>query len=400
LNALLFVGILLFLARLKARRQIRFLLNGPETAGKMRSLFGVGSIPHGDTLDYAFSRLDAEKVQEIVTGIPEVLIRKKVLDPYRLLDKFHTVALDGTGVLVFRSRHCPQCLSKKLHNGETLFYHPVLEAKLVTPNGFAFSLMTEFIENIDPGAAKQDCELKAFYRMAPRLKARFPRLPLCLLGDGLFAAGAVFSICEKNHWAYVITLQDKDLSSIHEEFHALGPLQPENKLIFHTGPQSLIRQAYQWVADIDYMDASRVPHKVNVLQCRENQATRLQTFKWITNLPLTPSRVPHVANQGGRLRWKIENEGFNDQKNGGYELEHAYSTNPVAMKIFYFLLQIAHALAQLMEKGSLLKAVFPKGLGSRKNIGMRLRDEWVFIPITLDLDAWANASFQIRFDTS
>jgi len=32
----------------------------------------------------------------------------------------------------------------------------------VTANGFAFSLATEFIENSDPGASKQDCELKAF----------------------------------------------------------------------------------------------------------------------------------------------------------------------------------------------------------------------------------------------
>ena len=27
---------------------------------------------------------------------------------------------------------------------------------------------------------------------------------------------------------------------------------------------------------------------------------------------------------GGRLRWKTENAGFNVQKNGGYNMEHAY----------------------------------------------------------------------------
>ena len=27
----------------------------------------------------------------------------------------------------------------------------------------------------------------------------------------------------------------------------------------------------------------------------------------------------------GRLRWKIENEGFNTQKNGDYELEHKFN---------------------------------------------------------------------------
>jgi hypothetical protein len=44
----------------------------------------------------------------------------------------------------------------------------------------------------------------------------------------------------------------------------------------------------------------------------------------------------HQADQGGRIRWKIENEGFNAQKNGGYELEHGYTKDPNAAKIFYF----------------------------------------------------------------
>ena len=77
----------------------------------------------------------------------------------------------------------------------------------MTSNGFAFSLMTEFIENSDPQADKQDCELKAFYRLAGRLKTRFPRLPLCLLLDGLFAGGPTFQLCEDCNWQYMIVLQ-------------------------------------------------------------------------------------------------------------------------------------------------------------------------------------------------
>jgi len=39
-----------------------------------------------------------------------------------------------------------------------------------------------------------------------------------------------------------------------------------------------------------------------------------------------------------RLRWKIENEGFNVQKNlGGFNLEHPYSQDPNASKVFYLL---------------------------------------------------------------
>jgi hypothetical protein len=105
-------------------------------------------------------------------------------------------------------------------------YHPILEAKVVTPNGFAFSLMTEFIENADLLQDKQDCELKAFYRLSKRLKARFPRLPLCLLLDGLFAGGPAFRICADPDWKYLIVLQEGDLLNLQRSFAAVTPHLP------------------------------------------------------------------------------------------------------------------------------------------------------------------------------
>ena len=51
LVALMTTGVLMFLLRLKARRQVGNLLrgNGPSAA-KYQALFGVQSCPHGDTL--------------------------------------------------------------------------------------------------------------------------------------------------------------------------------------------------------------------------------------------------------------------------------------------------------------------------------------------------------------
>jgi hypothetical protein len=43
--------------------------------------------------------------------------------------------------------------------------HHVLEAKLVVGN-MVFSIGTEFIENENEEVTKQDCELKAFHRLA------------------------------------------------------------------------------------------------------------------------------------------------------------------------------------------------------------------------------------------
>ena len=101
------------------------------------------------------------------------------------------------------------------------------------------------------------------------------------------------------------------------------------------------------------------------------------------------------------MRWKIENEGFNVQKKGGYELEHAYTNHPNSAKVFYFLLQIAHLLAQLLYKSNLLKGDFPVGFGSAKNLAFRLLEAWRNARMTqADIIAALQRRFQIRFDSS
>ncbi|MEW6663288.1 MAG: hypothetical protein ACOY9Y_05410, partial [Bacillota bacterium] len=59
---------------------------------------------------------------------------------------------------------------------------------------------------------KQDCELKAFHRLAKRLKHQFPKLPLTLLLDGLYANGPVMAVCRKNKWDFMIVLKDRKKS--------------------------------------------------------------------------------------------------------------------------------------------------------------------------------------------
>jgi hypothetical protein len=405
LAGLVFAGVLMYLCHLGARRRIGTLLRTGPSARKFELLFGAESFPHGDTLGKLFRRLDPGQFQEVVCGLAETLIRSKVLYPHRLLDRYFVVAVDGTGHLYFQDRHCPHCLTQT-HQGQTLYYHPVLEAKLVTPNGLAVSLMTEFIENPNENATKQDCELAAFYRLARRLKLRFPRLPLLLTLDGLFAGGPTFQLCQQYGWALMVVLKDSDLPSVNAEFEALAKLQIENQLRFRTGKNGTIHQHYRWVDELSYLDSENREHLLSVLECRETKPGKKEketttTFKWITNLKLTRANVIPLAENGGRIRWKIENQGFNTQKNGGYGLEHAYSKNPNSVKIFYFLLQIAHLVAQLMEKGSLLKKLFPKGVGSLKDLALLLLEAWRTAPFSpADLLNLQTTPIQIRFDTS
>jgi hypothetical protein len=413
LISLLFTGMFLFVCRLGSRRGVKDKLrdNGPSQA-KYAAWFGVQNIPHGDTLNYGYQRLKVDEVQEVVCRSVETLIRKKVLYRFRLLGVYFLVAIDGTGVLTFRKRHCPHCLTKTLHNGETIYYHPVLEAKLVTSNGFAFSLMTEFIENHDLSADKQDCELKAFYRLTKRLKARFPRLPICLLLDGLYAGGPTFQICTDYDWKYLIVLREEDLPNLHRSFAAVIPQLPDQRKNVclqevNTGQRSeWVEQEYRWAEDLSYPDSQHRVHHLAMIECQETrtdthgQITSIH-YKWITNFSLTSRNVVHLANQGGRLRWKIENEGFNVQKNSDLNLEHPYSQDPTARKVFYLLLQLACTIFQLMQHGSLLLQVFPDGLRTAKNLAFRLLEAWRNLSLdTCDFLNLFAGHFQIRFDTS
>ena len=96
LPAVCFAGLLMFLCRLGSRRQINHLFrgNGPSGA-KFQALFDVETCPHGDTANVLFSRLLPGEVQEVVCWIIETLVRKKVLDRYRLLGRYFTISIDG-----------------------------------------------------------------------------------------------------------------------------------------------------------------------------------------------------------------------------------------------------------------------------------------------------------------
>ena len=71
-------------------------------------------------------------------------------------------------------------------------------------------------------------------------------------------------------------------------------------------------------------------------------------FWFATDFPVGRKNVANLV-QRGRMRWKIENEGFNTQKRQGYHLEHQYSKDYQAMKNHYYLTQIGHMVAQVME---------------------------------------------------
>jgi hypothetical protein len=392
-QVLIMAAVLLFWLRLASRRQWRLESQSEIFTENVNRILNcqMDQMPHGDTLVYYLTRVPLEPFQDLNHRMIRRLIRTKSLDGFRLYGTL-TVGIDGTGQHVFRQKHCDHCLVQK-KDGKILYYfHNVLEAKIVCPNGLVLSIGTEFIENEDPSASRQDCELNAFFRLARAIKKAFPQLRLCLLLDGLYACAPVLKLCEDFRWKYIITFKEGSLPSAWEEFSTLKKLTPRNR-VSHAVRKDVV-QALRWVEDLDHKG-----QRFNAIECLEHDAGKgmKKRFAWITNVDVGCKSVITLANKGGRLRWKIENEGFNTQKNGGYELEHPYSKHPRAMKIFYHLLQIAHLLQQLVEKGSLLKTLRATW-GSIKNFIRRLCEQ--FRHVLVSAEALNPGAIQIRLDSS
>lgn len=310
-------------------------------------------LPHPDTIDEVMRNLPVGLLEELKSQLVGCLIEQKVLRKFRFFGKYYFVAVDATGTHSFDHKHCDCCLTKTSKNGVTTWFHYVLEAKLVTSTGLSISLASEFIEN-QPGRdyEKQDCEQKAFVRLSAKIKKHFPRLPVCILADGLYPNQNMFSICRKYNWKFIITLKDGNLRTFNKEVELLDGTKKGRELT-RADKLSLTRLKYQYLNDIEYEG-----YNYSWVSCTQDKVRLSDNFKetkrfvYITNITQTPDNVILTAD-GGRLRWKVENEGFNAQKNLGYELGHKYSrVSYIAMQNYYQLLQIAHMINQFVEKSS------------------------------------------------
>lgn len=386
-------GLLVFLTKLGSRRQMRFQFRTSRFIANLNGFLGTSceAMLHPDTLAYLAKRLPLGALEDLRRTMLNELLRKKVFEKHRLLDKYYLVAIDGTGFLVYRDRHCEHCLTRD-SGGTVVYYHPVLEAKLVSRSGLCLSIATEFIENPDAGVDKQDCERKAFLRLAERLKRDFPQLSICVLLDSLYIARPVFDRCGEYGWRFLVTFKEGSAQAVFEEYERLRAADAKE----HASTRGDVPQQYGWVNGVDFGG-----RPVNVLECRERDPEgRAMRFVWATDIPVNETNFAELGNGGGRLRWKIENEGFNVQKNNGYEMEHAYSEHEHAAKTFYLLLQIAHLIAQLLEKGLLAKRM-AKHIGAIRNVARFLLEELRhFTWDAREVERILSERIQIRFNDS
>ena len=317
----------------------------------------VDELPYWETINRYLERLESEKLQEAINSLCRRLLRSRAFEDMRIRGKYWQIIIDGTQLCSSRRELDGKSLHRTHNRGtqneyqENYYY--VLEAKLVLHPKILVSIQTEFVDNeYGKELDKQDCERKACWRLMEKLKKAFPKLPICLCGDSLYACGGFFERCREKNWRYILRYKEGSIPTIGREYRELKELQKNYQECVREG----MKEWYDYVTDIDYKG-----HKVNLAEYGESREhickkgrdkgkaiTIRKEFWFLTDLPATRKNVAGLVERG-RMRWKIENEGFNAQKQHGYRLGHLYSRNYQALKNHYYLIQIGHMIGQFME---------------------------------------------------
>ncbi len=414
LTVLMIYGLLVFVFQYGSRRAANREITRPMFEQNLRALFpGFDNLPHADTLFRLLCRIDVGQIEQAHIDLVNRLIRNKKFTRF-LINGCYPIGIDGTQKIAFSTLWDEHLLQRK--SGGTVdpdseqeqdyqYYVYVLEASLCFHNGMVIPLMSEFLE-YQPGdgeQSKQDCESKAFHRLAARIKKAFPRLPIMLLLDGLYPNGPIMARCRHYHWDFMIVLKDGSLPTVWEEYHSLLLYQQENQLRQNWGER---RQHFQWVNPIRYYFGANDKNKldINVVVCTEQwEAVDPETAQiitkeskqaWISSRPISRLNVHTRCNLGARYRWGIEGA-FLVEKHQGYSYEHAFAKNWNAMKGYHHLMRLGHLINTLARFSKALAKLFGK-LGVQATIEFirnTLSGPWLSLH---EFEQWISQPFRLR----
>ena len=320
-------------------------------------------LPHGVTENEFLAKLNPKELEKILQKMVYSMIRRKTFADARIFKKW-LVIVDATeldeGFQKKNEHYLSRCYNKGTEKEFTKYHRSVLEAKIYFGNNLVCSIASETIENSEEylnqsdDSVKQDCESKAFVRLAARIKEKFPRLPIMIAADSLYVTKNVLQICKEYGWDYIIRYKEGSAPSIAKEYRSL----PEKETAG---------------ADTEYQNKIMFgEYDVNLIYYREKTAKKGKEketeFAWITSIEITKKNAGKIVS-AGRKRWKIENQGFNRQKHWQGNIEHACSWNERAQKNHYLMEQIADFIKQLYEYFFLEKNGIKK---TQKNISSEL----------------------------
>ena len=124
-----------------------------------QTLLGVEQIPCDNQVRILLDPIAPSHLDAVFMEVFEGLEQHHLLAPWRVLGDQLLVALDGTNYFSSKAIHCPNCLTRQLSNGQTLYYHAAITPVIVCP-GQAQVIALMFVDDLSVAeiAAVLECE--------------------------------------------------------------------------------------------------------------------------------------------------------------------------------------------------------------------------------------------------
>jgi hypothetical protein len=301
-------------------------LQASQGRNNAQTLFGVQQIPCDNQIRTLLDPIAPSHFDPIVLAVFQRLEQHHLLDSFRVLGDQLLVALDGTTYFSSQAIHCPNCLTRQLSNGHTLYYHPAITPVVVSPRrSQVIALPPEYIMPQD-GHAKQDCEQMAGKRWIRHHAQALAPHHVTLLGDDLYSKQPFCALALAQGFNFIVVCKPDSHPKLYERVAFWqandGITACERR---HWNGRFTEVSLYRFLNDVLLLEGKEaLPvnwFEITVINAKTGEQLYHNSF--ITNHQVTADNVAAAA-QAGRGRWKIANENNNILKTKGYHVEHNF----------------------------------------------------------------------------
>jgi len=343
-------------------------IKDPIISHNLKSLYRVKQAPCDTYMREELDKVEPRMLRKCFLSVFEAAQRGKLFEQYWFLDGY-LILTDGTEIFNSEKISCSNCCKKNHRDGRITYYHQVLTGVIAHPKHRQVIPLGPEIISMQDGASKNDCERRATQRFLAALKKEHPRLAATIVSDALSANTPQINEIKASGYHFIINVKPGNNKSL---FDFISGLKLPDVHITK-GKNNYI---FRYINNVPLNDSKDAP-LVNFLECKateiDGKKVSEKIFTWVTDHEITQNNV-YLIMQGGRARWKIENEAFNTLKNQGYQFEHNFGHGKKnLMSVFAFLMLLAFLIDQIQEAAcGLFQAALQK-MASRRALWERMR---------------------------
>ncbi len=284
-----------------------------------------------DVLRYSLCGFDLSQLETALVRSNHTLKRNKAFQQGRVQGRI-VAALDGLEILSSYSRCCETCLERQIAcpqpdgsvQERIQYYHRLVGCQIVS------SPLKPWLafEWVQPGEGEDTAALRLFARIGEFYGPRFFDI---LLLDSLYAQAPVLALLDRLGWDAVITFK-QERRDLYQDALGLFQTRPADQ-VFEQQQEGVRRRVQLWhAADLPF--TKDYPRPVRVVRSQEEvKRQRIQGGKpyeqitqqewcWISTLEDKVFPATLIW-QLGHLRWKNENNGWNDLTQN-WALKHGF----------------------------------------------------------------------------